>query len=209
MSNNGFALPNDDLNLLPGGHFNDSLWSSLKANFHETFFPEKLPPLHLTSRPVKVRDIWGAYDNTKAGRSLSAVIHAAAIAGLIAVSIIGAKQVQKAEEHQTISLVAPDVSQYMPLSQKKNDTLSGGGGGGDHSKIQPPKGRLPKFAMEQVTPPAMVIRNDNPKLAVEPTVVVPPQVKMASANLPNLGDIKSPIPAGPMSNGTGTGAGIG
>ena len=52
----------DDLKLLSDGHFNDSLFTSLKANFRETFYPEKLPPLQLTSRPVKVRDIWGAYD---------------------------------------------------------------------------------------------------------------------------------------------------
>jgi len=199
----------DDLKLLSDGHFNDSLFTSLKANFQETFFPEKLPPLQLTSRPVRVRDIWGAYDYSKKSRSASFVIHVGVVAALIAASVIGARQVKKAEEHQTVSLVAPDISQYMPLSQKKNDTLSGGGGGGDHSKIAPPKGRLPKFAMEQITPPAMVVRNDNPKLAVEPTVVVPPQVVMNHGNMPNLGDIKSPIPAGPMSNGTGTGAGIG
>jgi TonB family protein len=199
---------NDDLHLLSEGRFNDSLFTSLKANFRETFFPEKLPPLQLTSRPVKVRDIWGDYNYRKKGGSLSVVIHAGMVAALIAASVIGARQVTK-EEHQSVTLQTPDISEYMPLSQKKNDTLAGGGGGGDHSKIAPPKGRLPKFAMEQVTPPAMVVRNENPKLAVEPTVVMPPQVVMNHGNMPNLGDLKSPIPAGPMSNGTGTGAGIG
>jgi len=199
---------NDDLHLLTDGRFNDSLFASLKTNFRETFFPEKLPPLQLTSRPVKVRDIWGDYNYRKKGGSLSVVLHAGMIAALIAASVIGARQVKK-EEHQSVTLETPDISEYMPLSQKKNDTLAGGGGGGDHSKIAPPKGRLPKFAMEQVTPPAMVVRNENPKLAVEPTVVMPPQVVMNHGNMPNLGDLKSPIPAGPMSNGTGTGAGIG
>ncbi len=82
--------------------------------------------------------------------------------------------------------MAPQVSDYMPISQKPHDTVGGGGGGGDHDKTVAPKGRLPKFSMQQITPPAMVIRNDNPKLAVEPTVVVPPQVKMASAGCPEL-----------------------
>ena len=65
--------------------------------------------------------------------------------------------------------------------------MGGGGGGGDRDKLQAPKGKLPKLAMEQITPPAMVIRNDHPKLAVEPTVVVPPQIKLAS-NMPNIGN---------------------
>ncbi|MGH9522863.1 MAG: energy transducer TonB, partial [Terriglobales bacterium] len=63
--------------------------------------------------------------------------------------------------------------------------------------------------MEQITPPAMVIRNDHPKLAVEPTVVVPPQVHIAQAALPNFGDPKAVIPSGPPSNGVGSGGGIG
>jgi len=52
-----------------------------------------------------------------------------------------------------------------------------------------------------------VIRNLNPKLAVEPTVIVPPDIKVAMNNMPNLGDPKSSaiIP----SNGTGSGSGIG
>jgi TonB family protein len=130
------------------------------------------------------------------------------IAGIIAVSIAGAKVVKQVQK-ETVTLVAPDISEYMPLSSKKNDTIGGGGGGGDRDKLQAPKGRLPRFAMQQLAPPAMVIRNPNPKLAVEPTVVVPPQVKLAQAALPNFGDPKSVIPSGPPSNGTGSGGGIG
>jgi TonB family protein len=52
-----------------------------------------------------------------------------------------------------------------------------------------------------------VIRVENPKLAVEPTIVVPPEVHLASNNMPNLGD---PMSHAVMpSNGTGSGAGIG
>jgi TonB family protein len=63
--------------------------------------------------------------------------------------------------------------------------------------------------MQQITPPMVVVRNDNPKLAVEPTVVVPPQIKLAMNNMPNLGDPMAAIPNGPLSNGTGSGGGIG
>jgi TonB family protein len=60
----------------------------------------------------------------------------------------------------------------------------------------------------QITPPSAVIRNFNPKLAVEPTIMVPPEIKLAmNNNMPNLGDPKSSaiIP----SNGTGSLSGIG
>jgi len=63
--------------------------------------------------------------------------------------------------------------------------------------------------MEQITPPAMVVRNDHPKLTAEPTIVVPPEVKLATNNLPLLGDPMSHLPSGPPSNGTGSGGGIG
>jgi periplasmic protein TonB len=63
--------------------------------------------------------------------------------------------------------------------------------------------------MQQLAPPAMVLRNDHPKLAVEPSVVIPPQMKLADNHMPNLGDPMSKLPSGPPSNGTGSGGGIG
>ncbi|MGI9102327.1 MAG: energy transducer TonB [Terriglobales bacterium] len=195
--------------LLPEDQFDLSLWQSLKKQFHERMHPEKLPPLQLTSKPVPVREIWGAYNYKKRGVFTSTVLHAAVIGGIVAASLAGAKVVKQVQKQENITLIAPDISQYMPLSSKKNDTIGGGGGGGDRDKLPAPKGKLPKFAMEQFTPPAMVIRNDHPALPMEPTVVVPPQVKIAQANMPNFGDPKAMIPSGPPSNGTGSGGGIG
>lgn len=185
-----------------------SLFTSLKENLRDLLFPEKLPPLKLTSRPVAVKSIWGAYDNRKVARTTSLIVHGGMIAALVALSILGAKKVVE-EKHEQVTIVAPDISEYMPMTPKQMPTLQGGGGGGDRDKVIAPKGHLPKAAMEQITPPEVVIRNDHPKLAVEPTIVMPPQVKLASNNLPNLGDPKSPVIAGPPSNGTGSGAGIG
>lgn len=185
-----------------------SLLQSLMENLRDVLFPEKLPPLKLTSRPVAVRSIWGAYDNRKVARRTSLVIHVAMIAALVAVSIVGRKVVQQVKQEQ-VTLIAPDISEPMPITSKRAPTLQGGGGGGDRDKVIAPKGHLPKPAMEQITPPEVVVRNDHPKLTAEPTVVMPPQVKLATNNLPNLGDPKSPVIAGPPSNGVGSGAGIG
>src|SRR5207237_8107047 len=135
-------------------------------------------------------------------------VHTGLIAALVAISIIGAKKVVEAQ-HEQVTIVAPDISEYMPMTPKQVPTLQGGGGGGDRDKVIAPKGRLPKPAMEQITPPEVVIRNEHPKLTAEPTVVMPPTVKLANNNLPNLGDPKSPVIGGPPSNGVGSGAGIG
>ena len=185
-----------------------SWWSSLKNNLRDSLFPEKLPPLKLTSQPVRVRDIWGDYNNRKQATVGTAVVHGLMVAALIAISIAGAHAVKQQILTPTVSLVAPEISDYIPISNKKNDTIGGGGGGGDRDKLQAPKGKLPKTAMEQFTPPAVVIRNDNPKLPMEPTVVIPPQVKIPVVNMPTLGDPLAKV-IGPPSNGTGSGGGIG
>lgn len=183
-----------------------SLIESLVQNLKDALFPEKLPPLKLTSRPVAVRDIWEKKDPKKsAGTSL--MVHAAIIAALIAASLVGKGVVQQVNKKDAVTLVAPDISEYMPMT-KPGPTMGGGGGGGDMSKIQAPKGKLPKVAPTQITPPAIVVRNDNPKLAVEASVIAPPSVKLPTNNMPTIGDPITKV-AGPASNGVGSGGGIG
>jgi periplasmic protein TonB len=64
--------------------------------------------------------------------------------------------------------------------------------------------------MEQITPPQIIVRNEKPKLTAVPTVVVPPQVRLAENHMPNFGNpIVAPLPAAPPSNGVGSGGGIG
>jgi periplasmic protein TonB len=188
------------------------LFVRLAEDLRNTLFPPKLPPLQLTSKPVKVREIWGAYNYKKNGAVGSLAVHCLMIGAILAIWWVGLKASKKQPppQQQEVTLIAPSPDEYMPISNKKNDTLAGGGGGGDRDKLQAPKGKLPKFAMEQFTPPAVVIRNPDPKLPMEPTVIMPPQVKLPlAANMPNLGDPLSKLPSGPPSNGTGSGAGIG
>jgi len=210
MANATLIPPSEqELNLLPRTSMEESLWCSLKSNVRAALFPEKLPPLELTSSPIQVRDIWGEDNYKKQSAGASLVVHLAMVAGLIAISIMGARAVKNAvKPNETVILIAPDLTPQLPMTQKKEQSSGGGGGGGDRDKLQAPKGKLPKLAMEQITPPALVIRNDHPKLPVEPTVVVPPQIKLAS-NMPNLGNPMSAVPSGPPSNGTGSGGGIG
>ncbi len=208
VAQRGAVKQDEELHLLPRTTADESLWTSLRDNVRAVFFPEKLPPLKLTSRPVAVRDIWGEYNYKKQSASVSLVVHILLLAGLVAVSIMGVKAIQTQKPQDTVTLIAPDLDPQLPITAKKQQTMGGGGGGGDRDKLQAPKGKLPKQAMEQITPPAMVIRNDNPKLPVEPTVVVPPEIKLAN-NMPNIGNPMSAIPSGPPSNGTGSGGSIG
>jgi TonB family protein len=62
--------------------------------------------------------------------------------------------------------------------------------------------------MEQITPPTIVVRNEKPKLEVEPTVMVPPNIT-ASSSLPKIGDPTANVSVAPPSNGIGSGGGIG
>lgn len=195
-----------DLNLLlPKGTFEESLWKSLFRNLDEFFFPKKLPPLVLESKPVPVKDIWGFYNYKKNGALYSSAVHVLILAAIIGGTILAKRMIAQITKPQTLTpLVLGDIPPLQPSKTK----VGGGGGGGDRDKLQAAKGKLPKLAMEQITPPMQVVRNQNPKLAVEPTVVIPPQVKLAQNNLPNLGDPMSNI-AGPPSNGVGSGGGIG
>jgi len=152
--------------------------------------------------------IWGQFNNYRSnGLAGSAVVHVIALGLILSAATFGHLVVQKVQQHQTVTLIAPSPETYaLPVAKK---IASGGGGGGDHDRLPATKGRLPKLAVEQITPPQIVVHNEHPKLAVEPTVVVP-QVKLANNHMPNLGDpVAAPLPSAPPSNGIGSGGGIG
>lgn len=182
-------------------------YRSLVINILDAVFPKKLPPLQLTSKPVAVRDIWGFYSHKKDGALASTAVHVVLLALLIGGTLF-ARRLPKTTTVQgpVMPLLADNDIPTLPPSKTQ---VGGGGGGGDRDKLAATKGRLPKLSMEQITPPMVVVRNPNPKLAVEPTVVVPPQIKLAMNSMPNLGDPMATIPNGPLSNGTGSGGGIG
>ncbi len=153
-----------------------SLWDSLKENINSVVHPQKLPPLKLTSRPVKVREIWGESQRPKTAAVGSVLAHAAFF-GLIAFAIMRPHSVPQEPPKEVTHLVAPNLSDYLPMQVDPRPAMGGGGGGGEKDIVQAPKGKLPKVAKEQFTPPVVVVRNDAPKLPVEATVVAPPKRK--------------------------------
>jgi len=212
---NHVIVPNQALNkAVP--HFNlpnmhQSMLASLLHNIKEALFPEKLPPLRLTSRPVNVREIWTPNKHKKATTG-SLTLHALGIASLIAISIWGGRAATVAKQEEHVTLIAPPLTDYVPVMKPAvaPKALAGGGGGGNAAKLIESKGHLPKIAPQQIAPPTVEILNNKPKLAVEATVVAPPNVKLPdNPNMPNLGNPMSSRVTGPASNGSGTGGGIG
>jgi len=83
-----------------------------------------------------------------------------------------------------------------------------GGGGGQHDIAPPTAGHLPKFAQQQTVPPKAP-PTEAPKLAIEPTVVMQKDLKMADNTMPNLGMPNSPLKGFALGTGGGTGLGSG
>jgi periplasmic protein TonB len=181
-----------------------SLLKSLREQIRDVLFPEKQTPLRVTSRPVAIRDIW---EKRKTGRAatLSLMVHALLIGGVIAAVAFQPKVQLATPVKDKYVLVTPS-DLLLPMTKNPDEAMQGGGGGGTVAKIEAPKGELPKQSMVQLTPPQLDIKNPQPELPVEPTVVVPAQLSKSS--MPTLGDPVAKI-GGPPSNGVGVGGGIG
>ena len=160
------------------------------------------PAPDTTILPTLFGEGYGLYGTKPITFVLSFIVHTVLVVLVVwssAFVVSHRKQIQQ----QVVGIVT-DISPYvLPASSTK---AGGGGGGGDRDKLQASKGALPKFSDQQITPPAVVVRNENPKLAVDPTVVVPPKIQ-----LPTTGPLGDPLSnvLGPPSSGTGSGGGIG
>lgn len=96
---------------------------------------------------------------------------------------------------------------HIPIIEPYFSDAHGGGGGGGHSALPPSQGNLPHFAPRQFTPPTTQVTNMNPKLVMEPTLIISAEVKIPQLDLSVLGDpFARP---GPPSDGPGAGGGIG
>jgi periplasmic protein TonB len=127
---------------------------------------------------------------------MSVTIHCAALALLF---LAGA--------NHTIQRTAQSALNQFRILEPSIPPGLGGGGGGDRSPLAASKGRLPRIAPRQFTPPAVVIQNTEPKLPMEPTLVISADVRLPQVDLSVLGDPFGKN--GPPSNGTGKGGGIG
>jgi len=200
--NTPYYDPDDHLKRLLADQIEEPWYKSFIANVKETINPPKLPPLELTSQPVAVKDIWGLYGRQKKSFMMSTGFQAAFV--ILLVTVFSSKMVQD-KVKEFVPLIAPiDVA---PMAPPKKQLMGGGGGGGDRSPLPAAKGKLPKPALKQFTPPQQVVHNLDPKLSMEPSIIAPPDIKLPNVNMAQYGDPLAKI--GPPSNGPGSGGGIG
>jgi periplasmic protein TonB len=198
---------------VPKGPVNSRLavsWGTSFGGFgyriKEFFSPTKLPPLQVTSRPIKVKEIWSKDENFGWTQVLSIGLHVVIMALLIIPFIFKITGTAQAKG-PTVDVTPLDISDYVSKLPAGANKAGGGGGGGDREVLPPTAGRAPKFKMTQLAPPTPVIRNPNPKLAVDPSLLGPPDLKVPNPNLTNPGD---PLAASVnLSGGPGGGGGIG
>lgn len=184
-----------------------SLWSNLK----DAFFPEKLPPLKLESKPVAVADRM-AVKRDPVSTSIAVVLHVVII--LLIIWFAAKKIVPVVTAPPAVTkadLTAPPPIK-VPVMKK-----AAGGGGGAHDIAPVTKGRIPPASPQPIVPPSKppVIK---PLLEVAPTVAVQPNMQMKS-NLPNFGMPNAPsVGVASMGNchgsncsgiGGGSGPGVG
>jgi TonB family protein len=145
------------------------------------------------------RQVSNMLSRPKRSALISGLIHAAAIVLVLIASRV--KPLPAPAVTRVTPLVFRDLPRYIPQVAHK-----GGGGGGAGDTTPASLGQLPSVRRRQFTPPAAVIRNYNPQLAMEPTLVGTPQIMAVIPNLP-YGDPNG-VP-GTRSGGRGTGGGIG
>jgi TonB family protein len=150
----------------------------------------------------RLRQVSDMFGSARRSTLLSGLLHAAAIA-----LVLFATRVQTPTIDHTVHsvLIAPrNLAEY--LTPMKSD-LAGGGGGGGLSPLPASKGRLPRQALHQFTPPQVEIQNWNPRLIMEPTILVSPDVALPQVDMAQYGIPNGVL--GPPSQGPGRGGGIG
>jgi len=178
----------------------EGTFASLISSFRDVFFPAKLPPLVLESKPIYVVDPMA----TKMSRSSIAgsITFYALLILLIAFLIRNHVPFVSHPKLVMTNLTVPPPPPVAPKQEKI------GGGGGAHDLAPVSQGKLPKFAQEQIVPPKAP-PTIPPKLAVDPTVVMQKDLKMPDANMPNLGMPNSSLKGFSLGNGSGGGIGSG
>jgi protein TonB len=176
----------------------EGVFASLLNSVRDVFFPVKLPPLVLESKPIAV------VDRMKTKQNPIATTSAVVIYGLIIllIAFLLAKKVQFAAPVRMVQLTDLSVPPQAPAKLQQM-----GGGGGQRGPTPVTKGTPPKAADTQIVPPSKPPLVE-PKIKIDPTIEIQKDIKMATS-LPQIGVANSPLVGMSMGNGSGTGLGSG
>ena len=189
------------LDALLGKAFEEKpIWVDLYENIHDVFFPVKLPPLELTSKPIPVPDRMKVKANPWA-IGFSTTVNLAILCALI---FFGVKKII---DDKKIALTHIDISDIDLKAPKMNINAGGGGGGGNQSIVDPIKGKLPPKMKDPLTPPNPPV--DQPKLAAQAAIDVQQQIQLPdNPTMPNIG-VKNSANVQLATGGQGSGGGMG
>ncbi|HEY4356970.1 MAG TPA: energy transducer TonB [Acidobacteriaceae bacterium] len=191
-------------------HFDELLEDVMQERMAGTFpmgMEQRLLARLAQERPATLQRFMFA-DNVRTPgdrRSLWMALGAHAAVILLIAVVVAAKVQIAAPVRPTMAAVDLTVP-VPPPPMPKSATM--GGGGGQHDLTAATQGHLPKPAKDQIVPP-MAPPTIPPRLAVEPTVVMQPDLKIAENNMPNLGLPNSTLHGVSLGNGSGTGIGAG
>jgi protein TonB len=184
------------------------LWQNLR----DLVSPPKLPPLKVTSRPVKVKDIWTKDKAFGPAQAIALAFHIGVTLLIFSPLLYSVVTKATANPVNNMLLTPIDISDYAMKLPPGKDKAGGGGGGGERNPIPATKGKLPKWSMTQIAPPMVHTKPDS---KFEVTLLGPPDLKIPSPNLDNYGDPLAKMinnsggPGGGSGIGRGTGTGIG
>lgn len=178
------------------------IWKELYQNIHDVFFPPKLPPLELTSKPIPVVDPMAVKANPWAiGTSSFVNLAILAVAIWLGINII------HPPVKPATNLIDVDVSDILKAPKLANPA-GGGGGGGSHDIVDPMKGKLPPRMKDPIVPPMVPIL-EKPKLAFTPAINVQKDITLPdNPQMVNFG-VKNSTNVQLDSNGSGGGGGMG
>jgi protein TonB len=171
------------------------LWLDLYESIRDVFFPRKLPPLELTSKPIPVPDRMAVKRNWWAVGS--AIIIEVVI--LLLVLLVMGKKILDAVNKPRVIVTTIDLSEFKAPKSKID-----AGGGGSPDKMEAIKGRIPPRAKApDIT--AKVEAPPDPTIDVQNNIIIPDNARM-----PNFGQSNSTnVKLGSMGNGSGMGLGSG
>jgi TonB family protein len=178
------------------------IWVELYESIRDVFFPPKLPPLKLTSKPIPVPDRLAVKRNPWAV-GISAGVNVAILS--VVIYVLG-RAVVKQIHAPSLTAAEIDVGDFK--APKSSTQAGGGGGGGDHSVVDASKGKLPKIEKTPVTPPQIQTVKD-PIIPMQAAINVQKDIALPdNPLLPNLG-VKDSVNVKLASNGEGGGGGMG
>jgi len=191
-----------ELDALLGKAFDEkSTWVGLYESIRDVFFPVKLPPLELTSKPIPVPDRMAVKANPWA-IGISSTVNLTIL--LLLLFFVGRKIVETVRP----SLLATNIDVGDYNAPKDPNKAGGGGGGGDRSLIDANKGKLPQKSPDPITPPQPQTI-EHPKIPDPPAINVQANIQLPdNPNMPLIG-VKSSSNVQLASAGTGNGAGMG